>query len=134
MVRYGEGLFIGYRFYDAKETPVLFPFGHGLSYTTFAYSNLRLSADSFQDVDGLMVSVDVTNTGAAAGKEVVQVYVHDKEARLIRPYKELKGFAKVALQPGETKTVQIPLISAPSLTTIPPTGSGSPKTGSLLSW
>ena len=109
VVRYGEGLFIGYRFYDAKETPVLFPFGHGLSYTTFAYSNLRLSADSFQDVDGLMVSVDVTNTGAAAGKEVVQVYVHDKEARLIRPYKELKGFAKVALQPGETKTVQIPL-------------------------
>ena len=109
VVRYGEGLFIGYRFYDAKETPVLFPFGYGFSYTTFAYSNLRLSADSFQDVDGLTVSVDVTNTGAAAGKEVVQVYVHDKEARLIRPYKELKGFAKVALQPGETKTVQIPL-------------------------
>ena len=62
-VRYGEGIFIGYRYYDAKEMPVLFPFGYGLSYTTFAYSNPRVSADVVQDVDGLTVSVDVTNTG-----------------------------------------------------------------------
>lgn len=109
VVRYGEGLFIGYRYYDAKEMPVLFPFGYGLSYTSFAYSNLRVSADSFRDVDGLVVSVDVTNTGAVAGKEVVQLYVRDQEARLVRPVKELKGFAKVALQPGETQTVTIPL-------------------------
>lgn len=108
-VRYGEGLFIGYRYYDAKEMPVLFPFGYGLSYTSFAYSNVRVSAGSFRDVDGVMVSVDVSNTGPVAGKEIVQVYVHDHESRLRRPYKELKGFAKVSLEPGETKTVSIPL-------------------------
>ncbi|MGQ9491303.1 MAG: glycoside hydrolase family 3 C-terminal domain-containing protein [Anaerolineae bacterium] len=108
-VFYGEGLFIGYRYYDAKEMPVLFPFGHGLSYTTFAYSNPRVSANTFRDVDGVTVMVDVTNTGHMAGKEIVQVYVHDRVAGLVRPKKELKGFAKVALQPGETKTVAIPL-------------------------
>ncbi len=109
VVRYGEGLFIGYRYYDSKEVPTQFPFGYGLSYTTFAYSNPQVSAATFKDVDGLTVAVDVTNTGQVAGKEVVQVYVHDQEARLVRPFKELKGFAKVALQPGETKTVTIPL-------------------------
>ncbi|NLG97144.1 MAG: glycosyl hydrolase [Chloroflexi bacterium] len=108
-VRYGEGLFIGYRYYDAKQVPVQFPFGYGLSYTTFSYSNARVSAETFKDVDGLTVSVDVTNTGSVAGKEIVQVYVHDHEAALVRPEKELKGFAKVELQPGETKTVTIPL-------------------------
>ncbi len=109
VVRYGEGLFIGYRYYDARKVPTQFPFGYGLSYTTFAYSNPQVSADTFKDLDGLTVSVDVTNTGQVAGKEVVQVYVRDQEARLVRPYKELKGFAKVELQPGETKTVTIPL-------------------------
>jgi beta-glucosidase len=116
-VRYGEGLFIGYRYYDAKEMPVLFPFGHGLSYTTFAYSNPQVftgqaqsvSARTFRDVDGLTVTVDVTNTGDMAGKEIVQVYVRDHESGLMRPDKELKGFAKVALQPGETKSVSIKL-------------------------
>lgn len=104
-VRYGEGLYIGYRYFEAKDIPVLFPFGHGLSYTTFGYSNLRVSADTFNDVDGLTVSVDITNTGQVAGQEIVQVYVHDHFARLPRPHKELKGFGKVSLQPGETKTV-----------------------------
>jgi beta-glucosidase len=108
-VQYGEGLFIGYRYYDAKELPVLFPFGHGLSYTTFAYSNARVSAKTFRDVDGLTVTVDVTNTGRMAGKEIVQVYVHDRASGLVRPPKELKGFAKVALQPGDTKSVAIKL-------------------------
>jgi beta-glucosidase len=108
-VRYGEGIFIGYRYYDAKEMPVLFPFGYGLSYTTFAYIHPRVSADAFKDVDGLTVTVDVTNTGPVAGKEIVQVYVHDQKSGLVRPHKELKGFAKVALQPGETKTVSISL-------------------------
>ncbi len=108
-VPYGEGLFIGYRYYDAKEAPVQFPFGYGGSYTTFAYSAPQVSATTFKDMDGLTVSVAVTNTGKVAGKEIVQVYVHDRQSRLARPPKELKGFAKVALQPGETKTVTIPL-------------------------
>jgi beta-glucosidase len=108
-VRYGEGIFIGYRYYDTREIPVLFPFGYGLNYTTFAYSNPKVSAASFNDVDGLTVSVDVTNTGKVAGKEVVQVYVHDYKSRLVRPPKELKGFVKVELKPGETKTVTLEL-------------------------
>jgi beta-glucosidase len=109
VVRYGEGIFIGYRYYDAKQVPVLFPFGYGLCYTSFTFTNLKVSAQTFKDVDGVNVSVDVTNTGKLTGKEVVQVYVHDHMARLVRPPKELKGFAKVELQPGETKTVTIPL-------------------------
>ena len=108
-VRYGEGIFIGYRYYDAKEIPVQFPFGYGMSYTTFTYKNPKVSAATFKDVDGLTVSVDVTNTGKVAGKEVVQVYVHDHKSGLVRPPKELKGFAKVELQPGETKTVTLAL-------------------------
>ena len=108
-VRYGEGLFIGYRYYDAKEIPVQFPFGYGLSYTSFEYSNPKVSTQRFKDEDGLTVSVDVTNSGEFVGKEVVQVYVHDHKSKLIRPPKELKGFAKIELQPGETKTVTITL-------------------------
>lgn len=109
VVRYGEGLFVGYRYYDARQAPVQFPFGYGLSYTTFAYANPHVSAASFKDVDGVTVSVQVTNTGPVAGKEVVQVYVHDRRSSLVRPPKELKAFAKVALQPGETKTVSLHL-------------------------
>jgi len=108
-VRYGEGLFIGYRWYDAREIPVQFPFGFGLSYTTFKFSNPKVSSKQFKDTDGITVSVDETNTGKVAGKEVVQVYVHDHKSKLVRPQKELKGFAKVELQPGETKTVTIAL-------------------------
>ena len=108
-VQYGEGLFIGYRYYDAKELAVQFPFGYGLSYTTFEYSNPKVSSKSFKDVDGLTVSVDVTNSGTVAGQEVAQVYVHDQKSGLIRPPKELKGFAKIELQPGETKTVTVAL-------------------------
>ena len=108
-VRYGEGLFIGYRYYDAKKMSVLFPFGYGLSYTTFAYSNAKVSKKTFKDADGVTVTVDVTNTGKLTGKEIIQVYVHDQKSGLVRPEKELKGFAKVDLKPGETKTVSIPL-------------------------
>jgi beta-glucosidase len=108
-VHYGEGLFIGYRYYDARQIPVLFPFGYALSYTTFEYSNAKVSAEKFKDVDGLTVTVDVTNTGKVAGKEIVQVYVHDQRSSLVRPEKELKGFAKVELQPGETKSVSMQL-------------------------
>jgi beta-glucosidase len=114
VVRYGEGLFIGYRYYEAKEMPVLFPFGYGLSYTTFEYRNPRVSATqdratTFKDREGISISVDVTNAGAVAGQEIVQIYVHDKASKLPRPEKELKGFAKIKLQPSETQTVTIPL-------------------------
>jgi beta-glucosidase len=108
-VRYGEGIFMGYRYYDTKEVATLFPFGYGMSYTTFDYQNPKVSSQTFRDVDGLTVSVDVTNTGKMAGKEVVQVYVQDHKSRLVRPTKELKGFAKVELQPGETTTVTVSL-------------------------
>ena len=107
-VRYGEGIFMGYRYYDARQAAVLFPFGYGMSYTTFDYQNPKVSAETFRDVDGVTVSVEVTNTGKMAGKEVVQVYVHDQVSGMVRPPKELKGFAKVELKPGETKTVTIP--------------------------
>ena len=108
-VRYGEGLFIGYRWYDARQSPVLFPFGHGLSYTTFSYANGRVSGPTVSDTVGVTVFVDVTNTGPRAGSEVVQVYVRDPEASVPRPEKELRGFEKVHLEPGETRTVAIAL-------------------------
>ena len=106
---YNEGIFVGYRYYDRKKMDVLFPFGYGLSYTSFAYSNLTLSADSIRDTDTLTVTVDVTNTGSVAGKEVVQLYVSDRESTVFRPVRELKGFEKIALRPGETKTVSFTL-------------------------
>lgn len=125
MTEYREGIFVGYRYYDTKKMPVLFPFGHGLSYTKFSYSNLRLEcgdkkADGcimgssgellrIRDIDWMTVSVDVTNTGSVEGKEVVQLYVSDEESSVIRPQKELKGFEKVNLLPGETKTVHFEL-------------------------
>ncbi len=108
-VEYREGVFVGYRWYDKKNLPVLFPFGYGLSYTEFAYQNLRLSAESIRDTETVTVEVDVTNTGDKAGKEVVQLYVADRESTVIRPVRELKGFEKVALAPGETKTVRFAL-------------------------
>ncbi|MDO5538914.1 MAG: glycoside hydrolase family 3 C-terminal domain-containing protein [Eubacteriales bacterium] len=104
-VEYREGIFVGYRYYDTKEMPVRFPFGHGLSYTTFEYSDLKLSAGSIKDTDTLEVSVTITNTGSRAGKETVQLYVSDLTASANRPVKELKNFAKVSLVPGESKTI-----------------------------
>lgn len=106
---YQEGIFVGYRYYDAKEMDVAFPFGHGLSYTTFAYSNLTTDKTEMTDSDTLTVSVDVTNTGNIAGKETIQLYVRDRTGACRRPDKELKGFQKVALKPGETKTVTMTL-------------------------
>ncbi|NLO84551.1 MAG: glycosyl hydrolase [Clostridiales bacterium] len=106
---YSEGVFVGYRYYEKKKIDVLFPFGYGLSYTTFDYSNLTVSSKSIKDTDSLVVTVDVTNTGKAAGKEVVQLYVGDKESTVFRPVRELKGFEKVQLAPGETKTVTFTL-------------------------
>ena len=108
-VEYREGIFVGYRYYDTKEMDVAFPFGYGLSYTTFAYSNLKLSMENPTEKDTVMVSTDVTNTGKSAGKEVVQLYIRDLTGSAIRPEKELKGFEKVFLEPGETKTVTMEL-------------------------
>jgi beta-glucosidase len=108
-VLYGEGLFAGYRYYDKKRIEPLFPFGYGLSYTTFEYSDLTLDAPEYGLHDEIQVAVDVANVGTRAGKEVVQLYVRDVEARLVRPEKELKAFQKVMLQPGETKTVRFTL-------------------------
>jgi beta-glucosidase len=108
-VRYGEGIFVGYRYYDQKEIAPLFPFGHGLSYTTYGYSNLRLSAKSMTPNQLLEVQVDVTNTGNIAGKEIVQVYVRDLKSTVARPEKELKAFSKVDLAPGQTRTLTFTL-------------------------
>jgi beta-glucosidase len=106
-VYYGEGLFVGYRYYEKKKIEPLFPFGFGLSYTTFSYGALSLSTREIGAGDTLQVSVDVTNTGQCAGKEVVQLYIRDVVASLERPDKELRAFAKVHLEPGERKTVTL---------------------------
>lgn len=108
-VEYKEGIFIGYRYYDTKEMEVLFPFGHGLSYTQYEYGNLRLSKNSMKDSETLIVSMDVTNTGELKGKEIVQLYVSDRTKAAERPTKELKNFVKVELKPNETKTVTMEL-------------------------
>ncbi len=108
-VEYRESIFIGYRYYDKVGKDVLFPFGYGLSYTSFEYGDLKLSADSVSDADTLTVSFTVTNTGDRAGAEVAQLYVAPPESRIFKAPKELKGFCKVFLEPGETKTVTLEL-------------------------
>jgi len=106
-VLYGEGIFVGYRYYDKKKIEPLFPFGHGLSYTSFEYSDLEIGSTKAED--SVEITVDVKNTGKREGKEVVQLYVCDVESSLVRPEKELKAFKKVALKPGETKTIHFSL-------------------------
>ena len=98
---YREGLYVGYRYYETANRAVRYPFGYGLSYTTFAYSDLQVNADT--------VTFTLTNTGSCDGAEVAQLYVAKPDAKVFRPAKELKGFVKVFLQPGESKSVIIPL-------------------------
>ena len=100
---------MGYRYYDRKEMDVLFPFGHGLSYTKFEYTDLWLSAPEIDDTDTVTATVTVKNVGDRTGKTVVQLYVRDVESNPIRPVRELKGFEKVELRPGETKQVTFTL-------------------------
>ena len=100
-VQYRESLYVGYRYFETAGKPVMFPFGYGLSYTTFAYSDLKATADG--------VTLTVTNTGKCAGAEIVQLYVAKSDAKVFRPAQELKGFEKVWLEAGESKTVTIPL-------------------------
>lgn len=103
--QYVEDLLVGYRWHDTRRIPALFPFGHGLSYTSFHYGDAVVSASSLGADGALTVTVPVTNVGAVAGKETVQLYIRDEESSLARPLKELKGFSKIELQPGETAEV-----------------------------
>lgn len=105
-VAYREGVFVGYRYYDAKKMEVLFPFGHGLSYTSFAYSGLKVSRNTMKDTETVEVSFCVTNTGKRTGKEIVQLYVAPCNAAFARPVKELRAFDKVELIPGESREVR----------------------------
>lgn len=105
IVDYHEGIYVGYRYYDKKEQDVLFPFGYGLSYTTYEYSDLKIDKSRITDQDQLEVSLRVKNTGTCTGKEVVQLYVRDEESSVGRPIRELKAFKKIELEPGAEKEV-----------------------------
>ncbi|GAA0990854.1 glycoside hydrolase family 3 C-terminal domain-containing protein [Subtercola frigoramans] len=109
VVRYGEGLLIGYRWYDTRDLSVSYPFGHGLTYTTFGYSGLSVAVDSDGPEPRVVVRLTVTNTGEREGSEIVQVYVTDPEATVERPAQELRGFARLTLAPGESSPVEIDL-------------------------
>lgn len=109
-IEYKEGQSIGYRYYDKHPEMVWYPFGHGLSFTTFEYSNLHISPEKSDDPNQVVkVSFDITNTGKVTGKEVAQVYVGQQESTVVRPIKDLRGFEKIELKPNETKTVTIEL-------------------------
>ena len=108
-VELSDGVFCGYRHFDREGIEPMFPFGFGLSYTTFAFEDLQLSSATMKPDQTIMASFDLTNTGRRAGAEVAQLYISDVKASLPRPIKELKGFVKVQLEPGERKRVQIPI-------------------------
>jgi beta-glucosidase len=108
-VKYSEGIFLGYRYYDRSQTKPLFPFGYGLSYTTFAYSNLSVSPATGNLNKPVSVSFDITNTGHRPGAEVAELYIGDAHASVPRPVKELKAFSKIMLQPNETRHVTLAL-------------------------
>lgn len=108
-VDYRESLYVGYRYYDSVNAPVLFPFGYGLSYTSFAYHHLRISRHEITQPELLVVSAEITNTGIRFGQEVVQLYLHPLKSTVFRPVHELRGFVKVGLKPGETVQVQFTL-------------------------
>ncbi|HEX9105880.1 MAG TPA: fibronectin type III-like domain-contianing protein, partial [Longimicrobiales bacterium] len=108
-VTYSEGVFVGYRGYDKSGVKPLFPFGFGLSYTTFSYGNLKVTPATSPGGIPVTVTFDVTNTGQRPGAEVAEIYVADGHARVARPAKELKGFARVELKPGETRTLTVSL-------------------------
>ncbi|RAO99714.1 glycosyl hydrolase family 3, partial [Petrotoga sp. 9PW.55.5.1] len=108
-VEYKEGVFVGYRYYDKKEIEPLFPFGYGLSYTNFEYSDITIDKKEITDQETIKVKVKVKNTGKVKGKEIVQLYIKDVESTLNRPEKELKGFEKIELEPNEEKIVTFTL-------------------------
>lgn len=108
-ITYGEGIFVGYRYYDKTNISPLFPFGHGLSYTNFSYSDITVNKDNFKENDSILVTCKIKNIGNVEGKEIIQLYVSDVESTIIRPDKELKNFVKINLKPGEEKTVHFNL-------------------------
>ncbi len=108
-VNYDDGIFVGYRYFDTNNIEPLFPFGHGLSYTTFTYDNLKISKDKVSGDETVKVSVDITNSGSRTGAEVVQLYVQDVDCSVERPLKELKGFKKIKLEPGAKETINLEL-------------------------
>ena len=109
MVNYAEGIFVGYRHFDQAAIAPAFPFGFGLSYTTFAYSNLKLGKTAIGPEDRITATFDITNTGTRAGEEVAELYVHDPAPKIEKAPRELKGFTKLMLEPGQTKTVAFDL-------------------------
>ena len=104
-VRYNEGIFIGYRWIDKQKKQTLFPFGHGLSYTTFDYGKIKISSKQMRNNDKITISIPIKNSGKIKGKETVQLYIGDEKCSFERPIKELKGFSKIELNPGEEKIV-----------------------------
>ncbi len=105
-INYDEGVLIGYRWYEAKDIEPLFPFGYGLSYTSFKYGDVIISKERFSENDEIEVAVRIRNTGSVAGAEIVQIYIEDVESSVKRPIKELKGFTKIYLNPGDSKQVK----------------------------
>jgi beta-glucosidase len=106
-IDYKEGIFVGYRWYEAKKIQPLYAFGHGLSYSKFEYSELKISPAVIRPADRVTVEFKVTNTSTVEGAEVTQLYVHDAKVSVPRPGKELKGFSKIMLKPGESRVVRI---------------------------
>jgi beta-glucosidase len=109
VVHYGEGIYVGYRYYEKEKVPVQFCFGHGLSYTEYVYSNLTIQKQKADTECVVVVSCNVKNVGKCAGKEIVQLYIKDKNGVVDKPEKELKGYAKVELQPGESRRIRMQL-------------------------
>lgn len=109
VVEYREGIFVGYRYYDTKEIKPLFPFGYGLSYTNFEYNDLKIEKKEITDQEKVKLSLKIKNTGNVYGKEIVQLYVTDLDSTVIKPKKELKGFTKVELEPGQEKMIEFEL-------------------------
>ncbi len=108
-VKYNEGIFVGYRWYEKKKIEPLFPFGFGISYTQFSYTNLQVNTTNFNKSKSVTVSFDVKNTGTVDGTEVAQLYVEDQHSTIERPVKELKGFKKEFIKQGETKRITLQL-------------------------
>jgi len=106
-IYFEEGIYVGYRFFDKNRVEPFFPFGYGLSYTSFKMSNIKLDKSNLKGQGNFTVSVDVQNTGDKSGAEIIQIYIGDDECSVDRPPKELQGFEKVFLNPGEKKTVSI---------------------------
>lgn len=110
-VEYRESIYVGYRYYDSAEKEVLFPFGHGLSYTDFSYSDIKTNKNEINSKEELIVTCKIKNTGSIPGSEIVQLYVKDDTSTIFRPEKELKGFNKIHLQPGEEKELEFKMDS-----------------------